>query len=459
MRPFLLPLLVLSACSLPARAAEAARAWQPGDHHVHSEWSVDWDRSTNPPTPLPGGDSRYTRTRNAQVALGNGLVWMVHTDHGGPGHSVVNRDHAWPALQDARRAVPGLIQFYGMEFDVPAAEHASLVIAPGPDEREQLFAIERDYSRGEPIPPATRDEEQQMLDALAYMRTLNPLPLMFINHPSRTASGFGSWGEVEPRELRAWHDAAPRVLVGMEGAPGHQGAGVHRGLYRDANAPTMGGFDQMTAQVGGVWDAMLAEGRHFWITATSDSHVNVRDGGRDFDPGQYSKTYVWARPEAGDILDGLRDGRMFAVTGDLVDALDLQVHGAGQDIATMGGTLALAAGAPMRITLKVRQPKAANHQGQHPALRHIELIVGEAGRDGTPKMRTRRFEASQFQREGDWQVVSWTLPSPAHGGFVRVRGSSTGEAVPLPDVAGEDPWQDLWFYSNPVFVENVAVSR
>ncbi len=453
MRLFLLPLLVLSACYTPAHAEAPARDWQPGDHHVHSEWSVDWDRGTTPPTPVRGGDSRYTRTRNAQVAQGNGLVWMVHTDHGGPGHSVVNRDHAWPALQEARRAVPGLIQYYGMEFDVPAAEHASLIIAPGPEEREQLFVIERDYSRGEPLPPATRDQESQMLDALAYLRRLDPLPLMFVNHPSRTASGFGRWGEVEPRELRAWHDAAPKVLVGMEGAPGHQATTEHRGLYRDAAAPTMGGFDQMTAQVGGVWDTMLAEGRRFWITATSDSHVNLRDGGRDFDPGQYSKTYVWARRDAGDILDGLRQGRMFAVTGDLIDALELHVSDAGGHVATLGDTLTLAPGAAMQVRLKVRQPAAANRHGQHSTLRHIELIVGEPGVDGVPRMQTRRFVPAQFQRDGDWLSVAWELPAPSHGGFVRVRGSSTGEAVPLPDVAGEDPWQDLWFYSNPVFIE------
>ena len=95
----------------------------------------------------------------------------------------------------------------------------------------------------------------------------------------------------------------------------------------------------MTAQVGGVWDQMLAEGRRFWVTASSDSHVNQRDGGSDFDPGEYSKTYVLARRDKGDILDGLRRGRMFAVTGDLIDTLDLQVETDGTAPATMGGTL------------------------------------------------------------------------------------------------------------------------
>lgn len=453
----LLPIMALIAwpCVVQASDQDDGRRWQAGDHHVHSEWSVDWDRSTSPPTPIRGGDSPYTRTRNAWQALAHGLTWMVHTDHGGPGHSRVTLDHAWPALLDARREVPALVQFNGMEFDVPAAEHASLIIAPGPDERDQLVTIEREYSRGEPLEPDSRDDGQWMLAALAHMRALPAPPLMFINHPSRTATGIGQWGEVEPAELRGWHDAAPRVLIGMEGAPGHQAAPAHRGLYRNAAAPTFGGFDQMTAQVGGVWDTMLAQGRRFWTTATSDSHVNVRDSGRDFDPGQYSKTYVWARHEAEDILDGMREGRMFAVTGDLIDAMELTVRAARDpdQRASMGGTLVLPAKETMRVELRVRQPAKPNFNGQRPALDHIELIVGSGGGDGAPRMEVKRFGPDEWKSDGQWRSLSWELPAPRSGGFVRARGSNTSELVPSADVPGEDPWQDLWFYSNPVFVE------
>ncbi len=453
-------LLCLALMGLPSFASAAddtARRWQPGDHHVHSEWSVDWDRTTSPPTPIRGGDSPYTRSDNARQAQKFGLTWMVHTDHGGPGHSVVTRDHAFPALEQARRDVPALIQFNGMEFDVPAAEHASLIIAPGARERDELVEIERRFSRNEPVDGIQRDDGQTMLDALAHMRALPAPPLMFVNHPSRTATGVGQWGDVEPSELRAWHDTAPHVLVGMEGAPGHQAIRSERGLYRNQAAPTFGGFDQMTTQVGGVWDTMLAEGRRFWITATSDSHHNLRDGGRDYDPGEYSKTYVWARPEANDILDGLRHGRMFAVTGDLIDALELTVRGSGDHarVATLGDTLALPAGAAMRIELRVRQPAHANTHGERPALQQMELIVGTPGDCGTPAMQTRRWTTKEWRRQGEWHVATWELPVPARGAFVRARGSSTQEATPLADMPGEDPWQDLWFYANPVFINAV----
>ena len=447
--------MAMLAASAPALAttpdSDAGRQWLAGDHHVHSEWSVEWDRSTNPPTPIRGGDSSYSRSRNAAQAKAFGLGWMVHTDHGGPGHSVVTPDHAYPALLQARADVPEVIQFNGMEFDVPAGEHASLIIAPGPDERDQLVTAERDYSRSEPL-QGSRDTQQEMLAALGYLDGLQPQPLMLINHPSRTATGVGVWGKVTPEELRSWHAAAPQVLVGMEGAPGHQGIRSERGLYRNKAAPTFGGFDQMTAQVGGIWDQMLADGLRFWITASSDSHVNVRDGGRDYDPGEYSKTYAWARPEADDILDSLRHGRTFAVTGDLVDRVELSV-GEGTRSATLGETLPVSADGTLQVKLRVRQPNVPNANGDRPALKLIELVVGGKGADGALKMQSRHFAASDWQRDGDWISVTWTLPVPANGGFVRARGNSTGERVALADLPGEDPWQDLWFHSNPVFVE------
>ncbi len=450
----LLAMAMLAACA-PALAAtpdsDAGRQWLAGDHHVHSEWSVEWDRSTNPPTPIRGGDSSYSRSRNAAQAKAFGLRWMIHTDHGGPGHSVVTRDHAYPALIQARVDVPDVIQFNGMEFDVPAGEHASLIIAPGPDERDQLVTAERDYSRSEPL-QGSRDTQQEMLAALGYLRGLQPQPLMLINHPSRTATGVGAWGKVTPEELRSWHAAAPQVLVGMEGAPGHQGIRSERGLYRNKAAPTFGGFDQMTAQVGGIWDQMLADGLRFWITASSDSHVNVRDGGRDYDPGEYSKTYAWARPEADDILDSLRHGRTFAVTGDLVDRVELSV-GEGIRSATLGETLPVSADGSLQVKLRVRQPNVPNANGDRPALKLIELVVGGKDDDGVLKMQSRHFAAADWQRDGDWISVTWAVPVPANGGFVRARGNSTGERVALADVPGEDPWQDLWFHSNPVFIE------
>ncbi|MDR6993322.1 hypothetical protein [Luteimonas sp. 3794] len=449
------PLLLLALAGV-AHASDASegRSWLAGDHHVHSEWSVNWDEATSPPTPIRGGDSPYSRTRNAEEARRHGLTWMVHTDHGGPNHSAVTHDSAWPALQQARVEVPEVLQFHGMEFDVPAGEHASLIMAPGAHENTMLVELERRFNRRE-VDDDARDTPEAMLAALRYMQAQEPQPLMFVNHPSRTATAVGVWGQVEPGELRAWQDAAPDVLVGMEGAPGHQADRRHRGLYRNDAAKTWGGFDQMTAQLGGVWDTLLAEGRRFWITSTSDSHRNVDIGGADFWPGEYSKTYVLARHDSADVLDGLRHGRMFAVTGDLIDTLDLQVHAGGKAPATMGGTLQVAADAQVTVQVAVTVPEGTNFNGDRNPIDHIDVIAGQATADGTPDMTVHTVRPTQWQQTGNRIAFELTLPAPQTRGFVRVRGTSNAQIEPTPDVAGEDPWQDLWFYSNPVFVEVV----
>lgn len=37
--------------------------------------------------------------------------------------------------------------------------------------------------------------------------------------------------------------------------------------------------------------------------------------------------------------------------------------------------------------------------------------------------------------------------------YVRVRGTNINQLEPLPDPDREDPWKDLWFYANPVFIK------
>src|SRR5690242_12528180 len=65
-----------------AAAKGQERSWLPGDHHIHSEWSVGWDDSKTPPAPIRGGDAVYPISTNAQMAKKYGLQWMVSTDHG-----------------------------------------------------------------------------------------------------------------------------------------------------------------------------------------------------------------------------------------------------------------------------------------------------------------------------------------------------------------------------------------
>lgn len=453
------------------QVSDNERQWLAGEHHIHSRYSVGLDRTTVPPTPVigsPDGEP-YPIAMNAVMAKYYGLSWMVTTDHGGPYHSKVNFEKAYPELVQSRQVVPEVIQFYGMELNSPAADHSSVIVPHSHHEREMLFEIESGYDKNEVFPrDPSRDTEGRMIEALTFMSGLSPQPVVIANHPSRSAKELGVYGQDRPDELRNWNDAAPTVAVGMEGSPGHQANAINedgsidhegaRGGYRQY--PTMGGFDQMTARLGGFWDSMLGEGRRWWITANSDSHVNWREGGNDFWPGEYSKTYVFAEKTHNDILDGIRHGRIFVTTGDLVSELTVTATAGGTE-ASISGVLPINGRADVTVTIRLRDPAGPNHRGEHPQVARVDLILGEITgpladrtQDTNPTTKVvRRFTSAEWTRDGEYLAMSHTLAGVHHSSYLRVRGTNTAELEPTPDPKGEDPWSDLWFYSNPIFIE------
>ena len=443
--------------------------WLAGDHHIHSRYSVGWDRTVDPPRLILGRDAIYSIPRNARMARRYGLDWTVATDHGGPDHSRVNLEMAYPELLRAREEVPGVVQFFGLELNTPGGDHSSLIVPHGPDEAERLFDLESRFDRQEAYPAdPSRDTEARMVEALETMDGLAPRPVVIANHPSRSRSESGAYGAYDPAELRQWNDTAPDVAVGMAGAPGHQASALNpdrtlrpdrpRGYYR--RFPTWGGFDPLTARLGGFWDSMLGEGRRWWITANSDSHVHYSEGGVDFWPGEYSKTYVHAEKSHAAILEGLRRGRIFVTTGDLIAELYVSAESGGRT-ADIGGSLPVTEGADVEVTIRLRDPDAPNPRGRQPAVARVDLIIGDvtgpvadpAG-DRNPTARVaRRFGPDDWSRDGEFRTMRHTLRAVTGPRYLRVRGTSTAELEPQPDPGGEDPWSDLWFYSNPVFVE------
>lgn len=465
-------LLGVFFCAGPQALAQPGepRQWLAGDHHIHSIYSAKYTpdpaRPDQAPPPVIGGDSSHSIVENAQKARHFGLSWIAATDHGGPGHSQLNYMHAWPDVVGARRAVPEVLLFYGMEFDVPGGEHASLLLPIGDGEREALRSIEARFGKRETHPddPA-RNTKSRMIETLHFMAGLAEPPVVIANHPSRTATGAGQWGMHAPDEYRRWHAAAPRVAIGMEGAPGHQAArpkpgldAAHgaRGLY--GGFPTLGGFDQMTATIGGGWDALLGQGLRWTVTATSDSHGNWRKGGTDFWPGEYAKTWVYAARRSSDVLDGLRGGRVFVATGGLVERLDVTAapRRAPARKAAMGDMLAVRPDEEIIVTIRFKPAGAANGSGKLPRVDHVDLIAGAAAGavgDRNPTTRlVRRFTARDWRSDGDGLVIQHRMSAGPGAGYLRVRGTSTQQGEPLPDVPGEDPWADLWFYSNPVYI-------
>ncbi|MEF7613249.1 hypothetical protein V4F39_04935 [Aquincola sp. MAHUQ-54] len=211
--------------------------------------------------------------------------------------------------------------------------------------------------------------------------------------------------------LRNFNNAAPTVAFGFETQPGH-GASDNRGEYSpnrnsiggvrvdSVGGTTWGGTGVYGAQIGGVWDALLGEGRNWWFFASSDWHnrgmfgPDDRRSTQDFYPGEYQRDYVMVRNGADKklrpqtIVDGLRSGNSFATTGQLIDrlafiacasyagpatrsnaaveALAVEAAKNNTDIdrsgcATMGEKLVVRPGAEIVVSIVVRDPSGVNY--------------------------------------------------------------------------------------------------
>ena len=185
----------------------------------------------------------------------------------------------------------------------------------------------------------------------------------------------------------------------------------------------------------------------------------MKEGGADFWPGEYSKTWVLAHKDYDDILDGIRSGRVFVTTGDLIS--ELWVTAAHNDSeAGIGGEIAVPQGADITVTLRFRDPDSMYANGDSPKVGRVDLITGQIhgiqdnlGLDVNPSTKVAaRFTAKDWQRDGEYRTITTTIENVQHDMYLRVRGTNTDELEPLPDPTGEDPWSDLWFYANPIFI-------
>ncbi|MBC7379955.1 MAG: hypothetical protein H7346_21310, partial [Burkholderiaceae bacterium] len=373
--------------------------------------------------------------------------------------------------------------------------------------------------------------------------------------------------------LRNFNNAAPKIAFGFESMPGHQ-AEANRGSYSPsaAGGGTYGGVGVYAAAVGGVWDALLGEGRAWWFFGSSDYHnrgsfgPDQRETTSDFFPGEYTKDYVMTRRgsnslSATSIIDGLRSGNSFVANGDLVDRLafvvctshpglprnafksfveqaamnavtnntEVRIDGC----ATMGEKLVVRAGADVMVAIAVRDPQGTNNSPytfpnpsllqvgitqplNAPVLDHIDLIGGNVGGYVDPSDGSRYAGAlgstaatnasTKIQKvfnTNTWtamsngvRVMSYRVSGVKGSQYFRLRGTNLPAAVPFETDADGNPlldflsspsdqtvagkiactaaacpahmrtvggvkyssfdvagWSDLWFYSNPVFVE------
>lgn len=410
---------------------------------------------------------------------------MVFTEHSNFGHAQYGAPMEHAEILKARAENPRQLIFQGLEWYIPGAEHCTVFSPPGPHEVDLLTQFESAYdgkllgytdgSAGGANTARNEAHAVKGIQWLAEQRRTGYVDdvLVLANHPMRL-------GIDSPHEMRAWRDAAPEIMIGMEGAPGAQGAAIPgwrgatsiRGEYENKPSAqswqgypadgylTYGGFDWATATVGGLWDSMLAEGSLFSITTNSDAHRIVFDtwkngdwpAGRNFDntgklpdpvntdspqpgsdfwPGQFSRTHVGVTHHGyRAVMAGMRAGRVWLDHGHLLDGLDVRLtrdcdFGRG---VTLGGRLRVRKGEKLTLNITVTTASRLNPQGILPELAHVDVIRGAvrgpvADRDSWQAPDTKVVKS----KDVSGRTGTYTLRVPLTVGdesfYVRLRGS------------------------------------
>jgi hypothetical protein len=468
----------------PAAAAEAHNSnvprggfrWLAGDHHVHTQYS---------------DDGKYRVIDHVRHGNGYGLDWLVITDHGGATHAKIGVEKVNPDIQVAREAFDDTLVFQGLEWNIPGAEHGTVFVHPGRNEVSLLKEFENTYdgrlTDANPAKEALAIAGINFLADAVRRRQVDDA-LMLANHPSRK-------GLDSPHEIRGWRDAQPRIAVGMEGAPGHQAAGIPtpygggraRGYYDGTHGSdafpayppesyrTFGGFDWMTSTVGGLWDSLLAEGKPWWITANSDSHSVYADtavrgpntdyatNGKhadpvystalglaegDFWPGCYSRTHVGTTDFSyAAVMDGIRAGRVWVDHGQLISGIDVRLRTAGGWLptsASLGGTLHARRGTPVELSITIDLANGPNWAQFVPLLARVDVIQGDVtgpvtDQDTLSAPLTKVVKSFEVNKSVGTVQLTYSLGQLDRPVYVRLRGTDGNRVAVGVNGAAVDP--------------------
>lgn len=265
------------------------------------------------------------------------------------------------------------------------------------------------------------------VEAIKWMKAFHPNTSYYVPAHLERAGPFvpSSNNGFNIEHLRNMNNAGPGIAFGFESQPGHGGS-ENRGEYAprrntvgtnrldSVGGTTYGGTGIYAAYVGGVWDALLGEGRNWFFFASSDWHsrgafgIEDRRTDNDFFPGEYQRNYTMVRNGADKlrpdtIVNGLRSGNGFATSGQLIDRLafvacvsypgigartqaqvealavtaaanntDIDVAGC----ATMGEKLTVNKGGNVIVAIVARDPSGSNYSPYtfpNPSLKQIGI--------------------------------------------------------------------------------------
>jgi hypothetical protein len=462
-----------------------------------------------------------------------------------PGYSGPSYMGAYDWILGIRANYPDKLAMTGMEWNPPGHEHSSTGIVAA--DAKPIAEFEYRFDKSDTDGTATtitadamgwagklqnsaytapdyskvlalNAQHNKTIDAVKWMQANYPTTGWIIPaHVERAGCGVNAWSIAAFRDM---NDNGPTVAFGFEGIPGHEKSS-NRGEFSAGacGGGTYGGAGIYVAQVGGLWDNLLADGRKFYNFVSSDFHS---DGGADFWPGEYLKTYVKVKDLNNDgiysqeeVVAGLRSGNVFSVHGDIINELDFNVfHGAapdkktaqGNNSATMGETLTVEKGDKITVKIRFKTPAANNCEAgvnasaayvcQAPSVHHVQLIQGRVNPtratkflddgvtpnqafnsiDTTVARIVKTFDVSSWSTDAEgFTTMTFSVPTVENDMFFRIRGTNLGNNVLKTDANGKTAygtdadgspllntpgtnsadmaWDDLWFYSNPVFVK------
>ncbi|WP_036259049.1 hypothetical protein, partial [Methylocapsa aurea] len=337
------------------------------------------------------------------------------------------------------------------------------------------------------------NHQNKAVPSVAWMQANYPLQSYYVPAHVERAGVFDPNANrgFNVEHFRDFNNAGPTVAVGFETMPGHQ-ASNNRGEYRkDFGGPgidsvgvtTYGGTGIYGAKIGGVWDALLGEGRNWFFFASSDWHNRgafspyVRESTQDFYPGEYQKLYILRptnglfRPQV--IVNAVRSGNSFSVSGDLITG-DLGFTAAieGQTAQVrMGETLVVPRGKSVRITLTVTTPSKPNNSPyafnnpsllqlgiqqplNKPVLDHVDFIRGNITGVISPNNANytngtnpsaliyATFNAAKWTVSGNKRTMSFVIPNIQGNQYIRARGTNLPVATPNETDALGNPLSD-----------------
>lgn len=385
--------------------------WVRGDTHVHTRAS----------------DGAYEIDALITRAKQHGCEALAITDHADRNLRAATPEYM-SAINAARINHRETIVVAGLEWNVPpyeGREHMALLAPDDPNAGALLAEFKQRFDDLD-RPAGVTPKAAEALDWLVERaRNLPVKPVLVYNHPSRKDESAGE----NLDDVLAWH-AVNDVVIGFEGAPGHQGK-LPFGDYGRKH-PTIDRWDPAVATPGGAWDTLLQRGYDVvGALASSDFHTDSPSDLNDFWPCQFAENWFYVPDKTVDgLLRAMRAGTFYGVHGRIVRDVEMVALVEGLSRSVMVGESAqVIAGTEIPVVLNFNVPEL-DWQQQPNKIDTVEFIVI------TPTavdVRTHKIAGKGAQ------TVTERITASSGGAVVRAR---------LRREIADGP--DLMAYTNPI---------